>query len=172
MGIPADSRYNPGPKPDASPPTDGISLEQLIEHYASARASDIGQATLDRLEELQRLRSAPEPEARPKDGEPYVGPEPILLGIGKIRVAICSGTDDPKHVARELVIYDDGEGPKPVGTPEPEHAGKRADQVGKVLARLRVVNAKGAMIFASDLMTVIENAARADYGSSETKEGK
>ena len=115
---------------------------------------------------------APEPGGRPKDGEPYVGPAPILLGIGKVRVAICSDTDDPMRVARELVIYDDGDGPKPVGTPEPEHAGKRADQVGKVLARLRVMNAKGAMVFADDLMTVIENAARADDGFPETKGAK
>lgn len=143
-------------------------LNELIEAYTFVMTSDVASA----LRELKRLRAAPEPDARPKDGEPYVGPEPILLGIGKIRVAICSDTDDPKHVARELVIYDDGDGPKPVGTPEPEHAGKRADQVGKVLARLRVVNAKGAMVFASDLMTVIENAARADDGFPPTKAGK
>jgi hypothetical protein len=122
-------------------------------------------------EHMMNCGSAPEPGGRPKDGEPYVGPDPILLGIGKVRVAICSDTDDPMRVARELVIYDDGDGPKPVGTPEPEHAGKRADQVGKVLARLRVMNAKGAMVFADDLMTVIENAARADDGFPETKAG-
>lgn len=45
------------------PSTDGISLDRLIEHYATARHSEIGQATLDRLEELQRLRAAPEPAA-------------------------------------------------------------------------------------------------------------
>jgi len=126
------------------------------------------EATMRDLRELADSLS-PTKEAKPGDDDPYQGPDPILLGIGKIRVAICSSTDDPLHVARELVIYDDGDGPKPVGTPEPEHAGKRADQVGKVLARLRVMNAKGAMVFADDLMTVIENAARADDGFPETK---
>lgn len=88
--------------------------------------------------------------------------QPIPIGVGAVRIAICSSSDDQLKVARELVIYDDGAGTVPVGTDLPEHRGKLVPEVGSILARLRILDANGARALAEDLNTVIENARRAD----------
>lgn len=132
-----------------------------------------GESTRDSAERRSPAGTTGTPapdESNRHPNEPLADPiVPIEIGAGKIRVAICYDIGDPDKVLRELVIYDDGEGFKPVGTDLPEHRGKKVPDVGRVLARLHISNAEGAAVFVRDLQTVVEHARVADGGAALTK---
>jgi hypothetical protein len=104
---------------------------------------------------------APEP-----DGVPV-----IEIGTGKVRMGTAYSQDDPDKVQREIVVYDDGGEYKPVGTSayhDPTGVGVPVDQIGKLLVRLRIADAKGAVVFMETVVKAIENAAIADHGYPST----
>lgn len=123
-------------------------------------------------DDLRVLIAAARASRLPKAWKPHDGVEPLVeqndtvipieIGVGKVRIAKCWSADDPQKVVRELVIYDDGGEQQPPGTEQPEHRGKKAWDIGRILARVRIVDAVGAQILLSDLQEVIENARLAD----------
>lgn len=160
--------------PDCQHMLDGLGemMADLADREQTIKADWIGRA-INLI--CSRPAQPPAPEWRPHDGVSPAVPQndsviPIEIGVGKIRIATCWSDDDPQKVVRELVIYDDGGGQKSVGTLEPEHCGRRAWDVGRILARIRIVNADGAHVLLNDLQKVIENARQADSGLTKPGE--